>query len=120
MQQHQPPAEVRFAGARADIGFERRDRGGKQLNRVPWRIAEPASDGDQSTRVQMAEIGLERLDCVDRTFAERLQSGRRRRIGFEQREVYQVPASAASLDEAARLGNVQGDLRTLVEAARKL
>ncbi len=67
----------------------------------------------------MVEIGPERLDCVDRAFAERLHTGCGRRIGIEQRELDEVPASEASLDEAARLGNVQRDFRPPVDTARK-
>src|SRR5215471_19277996 len=41
-------------------------------------------------------------------------------MGINKRELDQVPASAASLDEAARLGNMPGDLRTRIDAACKL
>ena len=118
MQERQPLPRVSFAGP--DICLQRRDRGGKQLDRVPWRVAEPAGDGDEAVRVQMVEIGLERLDRIDRTFAERLHTGCGRRIGIEQRELDQIPASAASLDEASGPGNVEGDLRAPIDMAGKL
>ena len=85
VQQHQPLSRISFAGAAPETCLERRDRGGKQLDRIPWRIAEPPSDRDEAARVQMIEIGLERLDCIHRTFAERLHTGCGRRTGIEQR-----------------------------------
>jgi len=120
MQERQPLPRINFAGAGPDICLQRRDRSGKQLDRVPWRVAEPAGDGDEAVRVQMVEIGLERLDRIDRTFAEGQHTGCGRRIGIEQRELDQVPASAASRDEAARLGHVEGDLRAPIDMAGKL
>src|SRR5215472_16678225 len=120
MQERQPFPRISFAGAGPDIRLQSRDRGGKQLDGIPWRITEPAGDGDEAARVQMVEIGLERLDRIDRTFAERQHTGCGRRIGIEQRELDQVPASAASRDEAARLGSVEGDLRAPVDMAGKL
>ena len=80
MQQGKPFARTCYSAR-----LKRRDRGGKQLDRVPRRRAEPAGDGDDAGGIEVVEIGPQRLDRVDRAFAEGLQAGRGGGGGIEQR-----------------------------------
>ena len=81
---------------RAGIGdarsLQRDDGRGEELERIARRQRDPARDRQQAAGLQMPQVVLQRLDRVEVVLRQRVQAGRRRAEGIEQRDLDQVVA----------------------------
>ena len=69
---------------------------------------------------QMVQIGCERLDRVDIALGEAERAGGGGGEGIDERQLDQVVALTAAGDKAARFGENDADLRTIVQMAGEI
>ena len=83
-------------------------------------VGDPARDRQHAVRVQMIEVVVERLDCVQRVLGERVRARRRRGPRVDERRLDHIVPIRRPAHEAPAVVDCDADARICVDASREI